>query len=381
MEFKDLQLRECKEVNTALREQVTGLSEMLKKLLAEEKKVCRVVAGPVDEQGAKYYKVSGNGGATMLVTFDMPILFADTAIKVGGDVIVVNNHIVGVMPVQLEEKKELPAFTKISWEEIGGLKSQITEIRQAIELPMKHGKLAKEFGLEPLKGVLLDSPPGCGKTIIAKAIASMMLSNSSTAEGFVYVKGPEILNMFVGQAEKRVRELFEQCRQYGRKHKHRAILFIDEAESVVPRRGSRLSSDVESTIVPQFLAEMDGFDEYGPFVILASNLPQSIDPAVLREGRIDLKITINRPTKEDSVEIFGIHLKKVKTAEAIEALATAGAEAIFQREGLPVSGAMIETVVKSATQRAMKRAIEERECKRGVISDDIVASIQQLKLN
>jgi proteasome-associated ATPase len=176
--------------------------------------------------------------------------------------------------------------------------------------------------------------------------------------------------------------MFKQTRRYAKETGQRAFIFIDEAEAILPKRGSRQSSDVDKTIVPTFLSEMDGFDDNSPFILLSTNHPNSIDEAVLRPGRIDIKIEISRPTQEDAVDILKIHLSNVKLAEDIDTLANQGAVALFASPAVSeVSGAMCETIVKLATQNAVTRHIKcgtGENCKPGLSFEDIQISINNL---
>lgn len=361
-----------------LEKKILDYEKLLEVFTKEEKKIGRVIAGPVKERGMTMYRCQV-GETSSLYEYNESIFFKDEKIKEGVEVIILKSGIMGVVPDSLMIREEEPNFKKIDWAEIGGLKSQLHRIRQSIELPLKNGALMKQYGLDPIKGILLWGAPGCGKTLIGKAIASVMMGNHKAGkDAFVYVKGAEMLSMYVGATEQHILSLFKKARKYAEKHGHRAVIFIDEAEALLPTRGSRLSSDVETTIVPTFLSEMDGLDDNGPILILSTNLPNQIDPAILREGRIDIKIEIGRPTKEDAVEIFEVHLKKVKVAE--KSLAIPASELLYAN-GLThrVSGAMIHTIVKMATQRAVVRRLESTTVKsEGVCLDDIKESIKSL---
>lgn len=364
------------EVVKQLEEKIEKYENILEAALGEKKFAGVVIAGPLKkEKHPDMYRVQGDDGSTNFL-----IVSNDTQkFKKGDSVLATKGLIVETMPDILELKREPPKFTFIKWEDVGGMKSQIEEIRTSIELPLTHADIYKEFGAKPIKGMLLFGPPGCGKTMIAKAVASaIMKGKNPDMVLFIYIKGAELLSMYVGQTEGRIRRLFDECREHYTKTGNRAILFIDEADGLLPERGSRRSSDVETTIVPTFLAEMDGFEENGPLVILSTNKPNTLDPAVLREGRIDLKIHITYPTREDVTEIFKIHLSKTKIAGKIDEIAEGAMEEIFNHRK-KVSGATVEAVVKLATEFAIKRKIKNPSVKTGVILEDISRSIQKIE--
>lgn len=278
-----------------------------------------------------------------------------------GDRVILNDAmIVDYLPEELKITAPEIQFDFIEWTDIGGLKSQVAQLRETIEYPIKYKELYEEYGLKPSRGVLLYGPAGCGKTMIAKAIASTFLKgNAITPDSFIYMKGGEMLDPYVGVAERNIKNIFERARNNYKKTGTRSVIFIDEAEAILPARGSRKSSDVETTIVPTFLSEMDGLEESNTFIILATNFPRQLDPAVIRPGRIDLKIEVGRPTQEDAEDIFRIYLSKTKCAITVTELAEKAAGALFSedsKKGL-VSGAMIRNIVESAMLSAIKRAI------------------------
>ena len=237
------------------------------------------------------------------------------------------------------------------------------------------------MGMEPIKGVLLFGGPGNGKTLIAKAIAATILGGTEVEEdAFVYIKGAEILSPYVGVAENTITNTFKRCRKYHQRTNQRAIIFIDEAEAILPRRGSRRSSDVFSTIVPTFLSEMDGFDDHSPLVILSTNIPDSLDDAVIREGRIDLKIGISPPDKDAFREIVNIHLNKTKCLDDSEKMAMNITEEVFDKMPTRVSGSLAETIVKFAAQSAIRRKVKGETTKVGIIESDLMGTIDQLKI-
>lgn len=203
----------------------------------------------------------------------------------------------------------------INYEDIGGLRDQINAIRDAVELPFLHPELFKEYELKPPKGILLYGPPGCGKTLIAKAVANSLAKKVSEISGigegrsyFLNIKGPELLNKFVGETERQIRIIFQRAREKASEGTP-VIVFFDEMDSLFRTRGSGVSSDVENTIVPQLLSEIDGVESLENVIVIgASNREDMIDPAILRPGRLDVKIKIERPDAQAAIDIFGKYL-------------------------------------------------------------------------
>jgi len=288
--------------------------------------------------------------------------------------------------------------TGVTWADIGGLEDVKKSMQEAIEHPIKYKELFSEYGRKPTKGILLWGPPGNGKTMIGKAVASSIAELYKTEEsGFIYIKGPEILNMYVGASEERIRGIFASAREYKKNTGCPAIIFIDEAEAILSKRGSGKSSDVDKTIVPQFLTEMDGLDESSAIVILTTNRPDMLDSAVIREGRIDKKIKVPRPTQESVEMIFNLNLKKVPCASAtIDAkkISKSAAQLVFDKTlrlyqielesgsnmdfcmSHIINGAMIASIVNESITSAINRDLEGNKKKpSGVTIDDVTDSI------
>ena len=203
----------------------------------------------------------------------------------------------------------------VSYADVGGLDSQIEQITDAVELPFVHQSLFAEYDLPAPKGILLYGPPGCGKTLIAKAVANSLAKKVAEVSGdheaksfFLNIKGPELLNKYVGETERQIRLIFQRAREKSEEG-WPVIVFFDEMESLFRTRGSGISSDIESTIVPQLLAEIDGVETLRNVIVIgASNREDLIDPAILRPGRLDVKIKIERPDVEAATSIFGRYL-------------------------------------------------------------------------
>jgi proteasome-associated ATPase len=307
----------------------------------------------------------------------------------------------------LDNVPELP------WEKVGGQDSALREIRDAIELPLLHEELFAKFQHSTPKGFLLYGPPGCGKTLIGKATAFNLTQKLQEQTGekmheyFMHIKGPEILNMWVGESERMVREIFQTAREK-RREGYMPFLFIDEAESILGTRRASRYSNILSTLVPMFCTEMDGIDSLSEVVIiLASNRADLIDPAILRPGRIDRKIKVNRPTRDGAREIYKIYLspnlpydpalvrESGSASDAIETLVNrvvdqqfshrdenkflevtlrSGKRDILYRGDL-ISGAIIASIVERAKGFAIKRAIATQK-EEGISESDLRLSLE-----
>ncbi|MBM3805105.1 MAG: proteasome ATPase [Actinobacteria bacterium] len=303
----------------------------------------------------------------------------------------------------------------ISYADIGGLDSQIEQIADAVELPFLYGDLFTEHQLPAPKGILLYGPPGCGKTLIAKAVANSLAKKVALANGgekgksyFINIKGPELLNKYVGETERQIRLVFQRAREKSEEG-WPVIVFFDEMDSMFRTRGSGISSDMESTIVPQLLAEIDGVEGLRNVIVIgATNREDLIDPAILRPGRLDVKIRIERPDADAARQIFARYLtSEVPIAEAevsanensidkaIASMIDKTVEIMYSNDEenrfLEVtyqngdrdvmyfkdfsSGAMIENIVRRAKKLAIKRVIAGGS--RGVSGEDLKLSIRQ----
>ncbi|MCC7076230.1 MAG: proteasome ATPase [Acidimicrobiia bacterium] len=312
------------------------------------------------------------------------------------------------------EELVLEEVPDISYADVGGLDDQIEQIQDAVELPYIHHDLFAEHQLKPPKGILLYGPPGCGKTLIAKAVANSLarkvaeLSGNENARSyFLNIKGPELLNKYVGETERQIRLIFQRAKEKSQEGVP-VIVFFDEMDSLFRMRGSGISSDVESTIVPQLLSEIDGVETLKNVIVIgASNREDLIDPAILRPGRLDVKIKINRPNKEAARDVFLKYLtpdlpldKEILTAAASaeDAVSTMIGETVERMYATDddtrflevtyaggdkevlyfkdfASGAMIENVVARAKKKAIKRHLSGDD--KGIRTDDLVQAIFQ----
>jgi proteasome-associated ATPase len=313
------------------------------------------------------------------------------------------------------EELILEEVPDVTYDDVGGLDDQIDQIQDAVELPYLHAELFQEHELQPPKGILLYGPPGCGKTLIAKAVANSLAKrvsektgSDSTRSYFLNIKGPELLNKYVGETERQIRLIFQRAREKSEEGVP-VIVFFDEMDSLFRTRGTGISSDIESTIVPQLLAEIDGVESLKNVIVIgASNREDLIDPAILRPGRLDVKIKIQRPDELSARQIFSRYLVPTlpiaeddtklhdgDSAAAVAAMIDTAVRAMYDTDDdnrfLEVtyqngdkeilffkdfsSGAMIENIVRRAKKLSIKRQIAGGA--KGISTDDMLASIKQ----
>ncbi len=295
---QEVMLNEALNVVAALDFEQVGEVVMFKELLADGERAL-VIANADEER---------------VVRLAQPL--RDDTIRAGDSLLLDSRagYVYEKVPKSEVEELVLEEVPDIAYESIGGLRGQIEQIQDAVELPYLHPELFKEHELKPPKGVLLYGPPGCGKTLIAKAVANSLAKKVAArtgAEGksyFLNIKGPELLNKYVGETERHIRLVFQRAREKASQGTP-VIVFFDEMDSLFRTRGSGVSSDVENTIVPQLLSEIDGVETLeNVLVIGASNREDMIDPAILRPGRLDVKIKIERPDAESARDIFSKYL-------------------------------------------------------------------------
>jgi proteasome-associated ATPase len=352
----------------------------LKEILADGRRA--VVKGRTDEE--RIVRLAG------------PLLGAHVR---AGDALLMDSRagfVLERVPKSDVEELVLEEVPDISYHDIGGLSAQIEQIRDAVELPFLHPDLYAEHELAAPKGILLYGPPGCGKTLIAKAVANSLAKQIAAKSGtdhgrsfFLNIKGPELLNKYVGETERHIRLVFERAREKASEGMP-VIVFFDEMDSLFRTRGSGVSSDVENTIVPQLLSEIDGVEGLENVIVIgASNREDMIDPAILRPGRLDVKIKIDRPDVSAATEIFAkyltaglpIHPDEISrhgsAQEACAAMIASAVELMYsdaeENQFLEVtyingdreilyfrdfsSGAMIENIVSRAKKSAIKEFI------------------------
>ena len=325
-----------------------------------------------------------------------------------------SGYVVEKLPRSEAEELVLEEVPDVDYEHIGGLQHELEQVRDAVELPFLHPALFSEYKLSAPKGVLLYGPPGCGKTLIAKAVANSIakklghLTGKEVRSYFLHVKGPELLNKYVGESERQVREVFKKAKERAADG-NPVIVFFDEMDALFRTRGTGISSDIESTIVPQFLSEIDGMERLRNVIVIgASNRQDLIDPAVLRAGRLDVKVKVGRPDAVAAKDIFSKYLStdlpfseedltrhggdaKALVEQMIDLTVGAMYASSEENKFIEVtyangekevlyfkdfaSGALIEGIVSRAKKFAVKRAIAKEG--RGLRSEDLIRAIRE----
>ena len=315
-----------------------------------------------------------------------------------------SGYLLEKLPKNEVEDLSLEEVPDIGYDAIGGLGTQLETIRDAVELPYLYADYYKEHRLAPPKGVLLYGPPGCGKTMIAKAVANNLAEKISEKRGekikgyFLNIKGPELLNKYVGETERKIREIFVKAKEKANEDVP-VVVFFDEMDALFRTRGTGISSDVETTIVPQLLAEIDGVEGLKNVIVIgASNRQDLIDPAILRPGRLDVKIKVERPDETGAADIFQKYLTTeipIAAGESIDSMIAETVKAMYalsednrflevtyangEKEVLYFkdfsSGAMIESIVRRGKKFALKRLIGGGA--KGVATDDLLAAVRE----
>jgi proteasome-associated ATPase len=395
---QEVALNESLNVVLARGLELSGEVVVIKELLEDERRV--LVIGRADEE--RVCELAGVLVGERLRAGDH--LLMDTR----------SGLVVERLPRPEVEELVLEEVPDVTYDDVGGLDDQIEAIKDAVELPYLHAELFFEHQLQPPKGILLYGPPGCGKTLIAKAVANSLAKrvaektgNASTRSYFLNIKGPELLNKYVGETERQIRLIFQRAREKSEEGVP-VIVFFDEMDSLFRTRGTGISSDIESTIVPQLLAEIDGVESLKNVIVIgASNREDLIDPAILRPGRLDVKIKIERPDEVSAKQIFSQYLTTALPLADAETEAHGGPDAsvdamidravehmyalhddnrflevTYQNGDKEVlyfkdfsSGAMIENIVRRAKKLAIKRQIEGGS--KGICTDDLLDSITQ----
>jgi len=367
-----------------------------------------------DRLGEDRVIVIGRGDEELVATLGTALL--DEQIRAGDPLLIDprSNVVLEKLPKEEVEELVLEEIPDVSYEDIGGLEGQIEAIRDAVELPFLYAELFQEHQLEAPKGVLLYGPPGCGKTLIAKAVAKSLADKVRERTGrqdahsyFLNIKGPELLNKYVGETERQIRQIFQRAKERSEEGLP-VIVFFDEMDSIFRTRGTGISSDVESTIVPQLLSELDGVETLKNVIVIgASNREDLIDPAILRPGRLDVKIKIERPDAAQAADIMAKYLNptvpihpedvarasgdvKVTTTRMIQSTvdrmyseaednrflevtyASGDKEILYFKDFN--SGAMIENIVRRAKKEAIKRFLSTGE--KGIKAEDLSHAIR-----
>src|SRR5271154_151521 len=349
-------------------------------------------------------KVTGTDGDLIQVNLPSGLVTTKYSMVGGiavGDKVVMNstNHII---MHKLPEQSQYAFKTQsvLNWSDIGAQEEAKAELIAALETPFSQAALFQFFNKERIKGCLLWGRPGNGKTLLGRASAgsiARMHGKEAQESGFIYIKGPEILDKFVGETEQRIGEAFDFGIAHFKKYGYPAILFVDEADALLIRRGMRTTSGMEQTIVPMFNARMDGIEDSGVFTILATNRADILDPAIIRPGRIDRKIYVAPPTKDSAPQIFDIHMRNVPIAKGVSKdqliantntllfsdqyplyfIETSKGRSTFGLGAL-ASGAIVAGIVERASAIAIDRVISENVVD-NMSFDDIVKLAESIK--
>jgi proteasome-associated ATPase len=408
-------------VNVAPELDLSGLRRGAEVILNEALNVVELLdpdrAGEVmtvkDRLGEDRAVIIGRGDEEIVATLAASL--RGEGVRAGDRLLIDARSMVAIEKLPKEDAEELvlEEIPDVSYEDIGGLEGQIEAIRDAVELPFLYAELFSEHQLEPPKGVLLYGPPGCGKTLIAKAVAKSLADKVRERTGrqdahsyFLNIKGPELLNKYVGETERQIRQIFQRAKERSEEGLP-VIVFFDEMDSIFRTRGSGISSDVESTIVPQLLSELDGVETLKNVIVIgASNREDLIDPAILRPGRLDVKIKIERPDSAQASDIMAkylnqgvpIHPEEIDRAGDIQSAVTRMIAQTVDRMYAPTdenrflevtyasgdkeilyfkdfnSGAMIENIVRRAKKEAIKRFLSMGE--KGIKAEDLHQAIR-----
>ena len=366
----------------------------------EQGPIARITTRLTDGQ----WLITGQAANSETLASNHPDLETET-LKVGDEVILDPNQrvILARLPKRTSGVVIEDDLAQIDWSKVGGQSKVIEEVRKVIEYPILHKDILKTMEYQLPKGFLFYGPPGCGKTLIGRAILSDIIrqlkekeSNQDLEGRFIHVKGPEILNMWLGESERKVREIFKKARDYKEKGQV-PFIFIDEAESILGTRQAMRGNNISNTLVPMFCAEMDGIQSLrDAVVILATNRPDLIDPAILRPGRIDRKIKVGRPNREDCNAILKVYLKPnlPREHENLDQMTQPFLDALFRKSSRQevlvltlrtgklknlywkdfISGAIIEGIVKRTKEKAIERAIDGKELK--ILSKDLTECLK-----
>jgi len=294
------------------------------------------------------------GDVVQVPVLGQMIPFTVVAAKPSGPVVVSENSRV----VILEKPVEVGRIPKVTYDDIGDLEEAKQKIRELVELPMKYPQLFKRLGIDPPKGVLLYGPPGCGKTLLAKAVAN------ETEAYFIAINGPEIMSKFYGESEQRLREIFEEAKEHAP-----AIIFIDEIDAIAPKR-EEVTGEVEKRVVAQLLALMDGLEARGDVIVIAAtNRPNAIDPALRRPGRFDREIEIPVPDKRGRLEILQVHTRNMPLADDVDLKKLAEMTHGY-------TGADLAALCREAAMRALRRFLPKLDLEKGELPAEVLEELK-----